>query len=424
MSFIEQIGAQLLTKDGLKPTEEVLKGAKHVLAYFSAHWCPPCKAFTPALAGFYTQHKEALSFEVVFFSLDHDAAAFESYYNDMPWTAVPYEASTRNSFAAKHGGDGIPELVIFSPEGAVVTHKGVEMVTTDAKAENFPWAPPSWESCLGKTLLTHEGEVDSIEAMRGKTTIGVYCSASWCPPCTEFTPKLAEFYEEYKKVDPNFEIIFCSRDKSKAEMDAYYTEWHGKYLAIPYDCENRGLMMRYVDSDKIPTFAVYNADGTLLNKNGRAKVDGGVKHVEVEGWAPPLVADIKDGTESNGADINSAVAVLVRCEGCDDDEQSGILTALTEAAKATAVTADGTPETIFFISRTSSPIGDQLTALFKQEGSKRVQIPDSEPLLILLDIPQGGFFYESPPIEITADSVKEFVMQCKTGKATKLNLSR
>ena len=45
--------------------------------YFSAHWCPPCRGFTPELAKIYAQCKaEGKSFEVVFVSSDRDEASF------------------------------------------------------------------------------------------------------------------------------------------------------------------------------------------------------------------------------------------------------------------------------------------------------------------------------------------------------------
>ena len=53
-AFVELFGDTLLTKDGAKPTAEVLGEATAVAIYFSAHWCPPCRGFTPQLAAMYT----------------------------------------------------------------------------------------------------------------------------------------------------------------------------------------------------------------------------------------------------------------------------------------------------------------------------------------------------------------------------------
>merc|ERR1712023_590324 len=52
-------------------TAEALAG-KTVGIYFSAHWCPPCRSFTPMLAKAYTSHLKSKNFEIVFVSSDQD----------------------------------------------------------------------------------------------------------------------------------------------------------------------------------------------------------------------------------------------------------------------------------------------------------------------------------------------------------------
>lgn len=52
--------------------------------------------------------------------------------------------------------------------------------------------------------------------------LGLYFSASWCPPCQRFTPLLIDFYKIAKEVSPNdFEIVFISSDKNQEEFDEY-----------------------------------------------------------------------------------------------------------------------------------------------------------------------------------------------------------
>jgi len=75
MAFAKLFGDTLLTKAGEKPTEEVLAGKTAVGVYFSAHWCPPCRGFTPQLAQMYTDAFSAKGMEIVFVSGDKDAAA-------------------------------------------------------------------------------------------------------------------------------------------------------------------------------------------------------------------------------------------------------------------------------------------------------------------------------------------------------------
>ena len=43
---------QLIAREGTKKVAE-LAGTKVVGLYFSAHWCPPCRGFTPKLAEAY-----------------------------------------------------------------------------------------------------------------------------------------------------------------------------------------------------------------------------------------------------------------------------------------------------------------------------------------------------------------------------------
>ena len=57
-------------------------------------------------------------------------------------------------------------------------------------------------------LLSKDGPVSARDALKGKY-VGVYYSASWCPPCQRFTPKLVEAYSAVLK-DKNLEIVFVS----------------------------------------------------------------------------------------------------------------------------------------------------------------------------------------------------------------------
>ena len=67
---------------------------KVVAVYFSAHWCPPCRAFTPTLIKAYQAAKEqGLPFELIFVSSDEDQEGFDEYTADMPFPSVKFEVS-------------------------------------------------------------------------------------------------------------------------------------------------------------------------------------------------------------------------------------------------------------------------------------------------------------------------------------------
>ena len=47
-------GQQLLRKSGeVVDADKAIEGKKVICLYFSGHFCPPCRSFTPVLADFY-----------------------------------------------------------------------------------------------------------------------------------------------------------------------------------------------------------------------------------------------------------------------------------------------------------------------------------------------------------------------------------
>ncbi len=93
--------------------------------YFSAHWCNPCRLFTPQLVNFYTEWKSEYSdkFEVIFISSDRSEDAMEEYMEEMnmPWPALEFSA-IHKSVLSKYRGSGIPCLVLVDREGEVLAH--------------------------------------------------------------------------------------------------------------------------------------------------------------------------------------------------------------------------------------------------------------------------------------------------------------
>lgn len=98
---------------------------KYTALYFSAHWCPPCRMFTPKLVEWYKEFKKSHpNFELVFVSADKDAAAMEEYMKStgMPWPAVKFDKARSETFG-KFGSDGIPYLVLIGEDGKPLTAK-------------------------------------------------------------------------------------------------------------------------------------------------------------------------------------------------------------------------------------------------------------------------------------------------------------
>merc|ERR1712232_235192 len=193
-----------------------------------AHWCPPCRGFTPKLVEAYAGLKEK-GFEVVFVSSDQDEEAWKGYYGEMPWLAVPFEDRDRKEkLSERFKASGIPTLVILNSNGELITTDGRAKVMTEP--ENFPWQPKPFSEVIGNSFVGKDGAVLGKEAIQGKT-LGLYFSAHWCPPCRGFTPKLSETYKKVKAEHPNFEIVFVSSDRDQESWKEYYDSM--PWLAIP-----------------------------------------------------------------------------------------------------------------------------------------------------------------------------------------------
>eukprot|EP00746_Dinoflagellata_sp_MGD_P152277 gnl/MRDRNA2_/MRDRNA2_83551_c0_seq1.p1 gnl/MRDRNA2_/MRDRNA2_83551_c0~~gnl/MRDRNA2_/MRDRNA2_83551_c0_seq1.p1 ORF type:complete len:580 (+),score=166.65 gnl/MRDRNA2_/MRDRNA2_83551_c0_seq1:218-1957(+) len=108
------LGPQIITKQGPKSTAEALGGCSVVLLYFSAHWCPPCKQFTPMLASAYTALGNQNNIQVVFVSSDRDELSFQNYYGSMPWLALPFASPLKQQLGAAFQIRGIPSVVAIN----------------------------------------------------------------------------------------------------------------------------------------------------------------------------------------------------------------------------------------------------------------------------------------------------------------------
>jgi len=115
-AFQALFGPELLRSDGTAaPTVELLAVKTAVGIYFSAHWCPPCRQFTPQLAERYKALLAAnKELEIVFVSSDREEASFHEYFSSMPWTALPFSArDIKAQLSSKFGVSGIPSLVFL-----------------------------------------------------------------------------------------------------------------------------------------------------------------------------------------------------------------------------------------------------------------------------------------------------------------------
>jgi len=114
------------------------------MIYFSAHWCPPCRGFTPTLVEKYKALKDfGKKFELVFASSDKSEDQFNEYYKEMPWLALPYaDRAQKDKLAKFYGVSGIPMLAIINAQtGETVTTNGRGEISSEDFIENYPYLP-------------------------------------------------------------------------------------------------------------------------------------------------------------------------------------------------------------------------------------------------------------------------------------------
>ncbi|CAH1786556.1 unnamed protein product [Owenia fusiformis] len=124
--------------------EDIAKPGKHVGLYFSAHWCPPCRGFTPVLTEFYNKVKasdKADKLEIIFLSSDRDEKSFKDYFGEMPWLALSFgDDDIKGEVSSEFNIRGIPSLIIIDgATGEVKSSDGRGLVSSDVNGEKFPW---------------------------------------------------------------------------------------------------------------------------------------------------------------------------------------------------------------------------------------------------------------------------------------------
>ncbi|XP_057813851.2 probable nucleoredoxin 1 [Cryptomeria japonica] len=254
---------------------------KTVCLYFSAHWCPPCRGFTPKLIQFYNDLKSrGEDLDIVFISSDRDAETFEEYFGSMPWLALPFRDRQAKNLGRYFEVEGIPTLIVLGPDGKTLQTEAVGLVMEHG-VEVYPFTKEKLEELKAKEeairaaqtlesllvsvernfVITNSGGKVPVSELTGKT-VGLYFSAHWCPPCRAFTPKLVQVYNKLKQNGEAFEIVFLSSDRDQEAFDEYYASM--PWLALPFGDKVKKDLSRYFHIKSIPSLVIVGPDGKTV----------------------------------------------------------------------------------------------------------------------------------------------------------------
>lgn len=121
---------------------DALAGIEVIGFYFSAHWCPPCCAFTPVLAKAYAEaKKENLPVEVIFVTNDGSEEDMFAYMAELhgDWLALPFGSEPIKQLDTKYEINGIPTLVVVKKDGSLLTDDGREHIESNGVKAFKEW---------------------------------------------------------------------------------------------------------------------------------------------------------------------------------------------------------------------------------------------------------------------------------------------
>jgi len=406
-AFVKLLGENLVGQDAAElKTADVLNNKKAVALYFSAHWCPPCRGFTPQLAEKYKTTLKEKSLEIVFVSSDKDESTFKEYFAEMPWLSLPYsDRDTKAALSKRFKVQGIPCLVILDgATGDLITREGRSKIDD---MENFPWTPKPFSELLGSTFIAQGGAHVGLEAVKDKI-LGLYFSAHWCPPCRGFTPELAKVYTKVKANHPNFELIFVSSDSDESAFKEYFETM--PWLALPYDKrQEKEALSSLFEINGIPSLVIVQAnDGRVINKNARSLV-GADKEGENFPWAPKLVNDI--AISYDGIDEYPSFIAFGLEEGTREEVEK-VVNIIADELHKTKTDPSEEDEFRFFLAKDPESGGTmgQIKTMCGLDDKSEVKGG------ILLDLEDNGAFYEFKNALTSPDALRSFLEDFKDGK--------
>jgi len=121
-SILGDCQGSLIKAGGVAADAQTLMQKRYLFIYFSAHWCGPCRIFTPKLVEFYNKNIRVGDFDLIFVSSDKGQKAMDEYMSQtaMPWAGIKLGHTKVALLKQKFGVKGIPCLVLLNEKDEVL----------------------------------------------------------------------------------------------------------------------------------------------------------------------------------------------------------------------------------------------------------------------------------------------------------------
>lgn len=128
------------------------------------------------------------------------------------------------------------------------------------------------EALFGPELQNQAGEtVSTSTALAGLDAILIYFSASWCPPCRQFTPILTTFWNKHHS-SKKFNVVFVSSDKDAASQKEYFSHMGSGAYTLPFGSSLKNKLSSKYKVQGIPTLVAVDGSGNLITTEARDKL--------------------------------------------------------------------------------------------------------------------------------------------------------
>ncbi|KAJ3021418.1 UNVERIFIED_CONTAM: hypothetical protein HDU68_009628 [Siphonaria sp. JEL0065] len=394
-------------------------GKEYVAVYFTASWCPPCRAFTPVIIDYYLLPHIQEKLDVIVVSSDREESAHDGYFAKMPWLSLPYvDRDRKKTLGEKFEVKGIPTLILLSASTGEIQIKDLRsLVEKDPKGHFFPYPEKSI-----RTVLTHAVTVEEHESFNNKTIALYFDDAS---SNTEVKETLLKAYNETKDKKEAFEVLQISWEKT---VEAHAT--HASQVPWPivafddkfdaafhfaklYDVEYNRPSIVVLD----PARSILNKDATLALKKGRKFPFSALK-----------VVDLNDSFVSNNFSLWEKPSLIVYLESVTEEKEIESIEKLINVvasrlypAGAGELVCDGEacgvipavePDVIFFTTKSKN----DAARWYRQSAGLEAEVrPDA----VLFDFNNGrkAFPFRG---ELTEESLVQFIEDFKSGKLKEL----
>jgi len=386
--LIKMLGEDLIGKEGTVATKDII--GKDVLGiYFSAHWCPPCRRFTPKLAEAYNKHTKAgKSLEIVFVSSDRNENDFQEYYKIMPWLALPFaDRRKKNKLSQIFDVQGIPRLVLVDPKTGLATNaRANQDILADTTGEKFPWPKPFAGTVLefmisAKVNRKSGNEVAEVTLsdMKQKYLVLFFYDES-NSACKEFLPAMIDWYNKYYSKLQNTELSFDVLSICVANDEASYDN---SFNAMPFaalsfkeqDTQRRMTSVLRLEASQHVVVIDFQT-GKEVSRKGKQAIEKEGDDTDFPWPSPGPCSDVNEEPEC----LNHYPCIVVWLEEKSKEEQMEDIKMLTALGKE-YMAPNGDRDFGFLYVTKAGNISKRLRSVINQ--------PDTKNLFTLVDFSAG-----------------------------------